>query len=123
MDLEEATIKALEGKLDEIIFKDEEDLTDEEDYFLHGNCHQWCINNFKSGDEIIALVEYDEDIEKDALLHSFIKRNGQFCDVRGCTNNFDNILDIFDYGEFDDYVFKSVDAFKKFLEKMRIPYN
>ena len=105
------------------MFKDVNDLTNEELKQLHGLCHQWCIDNFKVGDEIVALTEYDDDIEDDALLHCYLFRNNEFGDVRGFTDNFEEMMEDFDYYDFTEWSFKNVTDFKNFLDEMKISYK
>ena len=100
------------------MFRDELDLDEEEEDLLHGKCNIFVNKIFKPGDTIIALVEMDYDLERPALLHSFILRNNKYIDVRGSTNNIDDILDSFDYGDFQEFQFSSLSEFNKFLQDL-----
>lgn len=97
-------------------WRSEDDLTNEEIFFLHGNCDGFANDNFQAGDIIIALIEHDDEVECDCLLHCFIQRDGLFVDVRGSTNNFNNVIDDFDHGEFEEYSFNDLDSFKSFIQ-------
>lgn len=105
------------------MFRDVNDLTNEELKQLHGLCHQWCIDNFKPGDEIVALTEYDDEIEDDALLHCYLFRNNKFGDVRGFTDYFEEMMEDFDYYDFTEWSFKNVTDFKNFLDEIKVAYK
>ena len=32
------------------------------DEYLHGSCHQWVLDNFRLGDKIFVMTDYDYDI-------------------------------------------------------------
>jgi len=32
------------------------------DEYLHGSCHQWVLDNFRPGDKIFVMTDYDYDI-------------------------------------------------------------
>lgn len=99
------------------MFKDEDDLTEEELNYLHGRCDDWVRNNFQQGDIIIVETEWDYDIDAQALLHCCLFRNGMYIDVRGETSDYNDILDSFDYDEDDlKYDFNSLDEFNSFLK-------
>lgn len=82
----------------------------EKDY-LHGYCNEWVTDNFKSGDKIIAFIEYDYDIERCALLHACLYRNGLYLDVRGYMQTEEEVLDDFDYGDYEVLSFDTVNDF------------
>ena len=97
------------------MLRDEYDLTDDELSYLHGKCDEYAITHFQPGDKIIALVEYDYDIEQPALLHTVLFRNNKYWDIRGNASSIDEILEDFDYGDFQEFVFNNIDDFKNFL--------
>ena len=53
------------------------------DEYLHGSCHQWVLDNFRPGDKIFVMTDYDYDIDDYALVHCGLIRNGKYLDVRG----------------------------------------
>lgn len=68
------------------------------DEYLHGFCHQWVLDNFRPGDKIFVMTDYDYDIDDYALVHCGLIRNGKYLDVRGVMNSEQEVLDEFDYG-------------------------
>lgn len=100
------------------MLRDEYDLTDKELSYLHGQCDEYAINHFQTGDKIIALVEYDYDIEQPALLHAFLLHNNEYLDIRGNTSNINEILEDFDYGNFQEFIFDNIEDFKNFLDDL-----
>ena len=68
------------------------------DEYLHGSCHQWVFDNFRPGDKIFVMTDYDYDIDDYALVHCGLIRNGKYLDVRGVMNSEQEVLDEFDHG-------------------------
>lgn len=86
--------------------------------YLHGKCDEWVLKNFKEGDVIIVWNEYDYEREAHVLIHCFIKRDGSYVDVRGITDNIEEIKDGFDYSEDNDlYECYDKTSFKEFIRK------
>lgn len=99
-----------------------EDYLDDVDY-LHGDCQDWVIQNFKRGDLIVVIQEYDWDIEEICMAHSLLKRKGKFLDVRGYMDTMDEVLEEFDCDDSDVLYFKTLKEFKNYLDDMQIPYS
>lgn len=95
----------------------------EEPDYLHGECQQWVINNFKPGDLIIVFQEYDYDIDKTCMAHSLIFRNNKYIDARGEMDDIEEVLDEFDCTDDDMLEFKTLKQFKTYLKNMKIPYK
>ena len=70
---------------------------DEVDY-LHGHCDEWVLENYQEGDIPVIWNEYNEDMGKVVLIHCYIIRNGKYLDIRGETDDIEDIEDGFDYG-------------------------
>ena len=85
--------------------RSEEELTEEEANYLHGCCDDWVRQNFKKGDTIILIEEYDYDI-------------GIFLDVRGYMDSMEEVLEPFDFN--DDYIleFKTLSEFDKYVKSL-----
>ena len=99
----------------------ESDFSDED--YLHGDCQQWVINNYREGDKIIVLQEYDYDIDETCMGHSLIFRNGKYVDVRGEMDTMEEVFDEFDFTDDDMLEFETLDEFKEYLDEMEIPYS
>ena len=72
--------------------------------YLHGFCNKWVANNYQDGDEILVIIALDECYEFHHLIHCCLIRDGMFVDVRGATDNFDNVLEDFEDDYFEDYM-------------------
>jgi hypothetical protein len=79
--------------------------------YLHGNCEKWVIENYQEGDIPVAVLEDRESGV--GLMHSFLKRNGMFLDIRGETEDFGDVLEAFDYGEYRVVEYPNLQAFAK----------
>ena len=99
-----------------------EDYLDNVDY-LHGDCQNWVIQNFKRGDLIVVIQEYDWDVECTCMAHSLLKRKGKFLDVRGYMDTMDEVLEEFDCDDSDVLYFNTLKEFKNYLDQMEIPYS
>ena len=93
----------------------------EEDY-LHGYCQIWVINNFRKGDTIVVLQDFDFDIEQTCMAHSLLMRNGRYLDVRGYMDSMDEVLEEFDCDDSDVLYFHKLNEFKRYLNDMEIPF-
>lgn len=97
----------------------EEKYEDTEKYsYLHGFCHEFVKMKYQKNDKCIAILEYRNDSL--CLMHSCLKRNNSFIDIRGQTTNFQDIIDAFDYGEYFVKEYESLNAFKKLLKQLKI---
>ena len=92
---------------------------DEKDY-LHGYCDDWVNENYQKGDICIAITEYDYEVECICLMHSCLFRNGMYLDVRGETDDFEDVLDGFDYGEHFVEEYPSLKDFNKRMKKLGV---
>lgn len=90
------------------------------DEYLHGNCHEWVINNYKEGDIIVVIQEYDYDIDTTCMAHCLLYRNGYYYDVRGKLNNIEEVLEEFDCDDSDIIDFNDINDFIKYLKEMDI---
>lgn len=73
-------------------------------YYLHGLCHEFALAlNEILGYEIVLWINYDEEINSNALVHAFntFEYEGKkyYADVRGITDSLDDITNGFDYYE------------------------
>lgn len=87
---------------------------------LHGECQEFALALNKIFDyKIIIWIDYDQDIDGDALLHAFnaIEVQGEiyYIDIRGITDNIIDIMESFDYWEKPDlYLYEYDEAIKIF---------
>ena len=101
---------------------------EDDEIYLHGLCHEWVLENALHYDKFVILTEHRDETENIGLLHCYIIRNDKYVDVRGETENINDILDGFDYGEFNTLIFTSIDDFVSkceeiFGEKISIWYG
>jgi hypothetical protein len=99
-----------------------EDYNDDYEEFLHGNCHQWVIDNFRHGDIIVVIQEYDWEIDETCLAHACLKRNGRYLDVRGFMDTMDEVLEEFDCDDSDVLYYDKLEDFILYLKDKDIPY-
>ena len=94
-------------------------LSAEKQQYLYGKCDEWCLNHFKTGFEIVAIMQSDN--HKNGIIHCYIRNpKTEHCyDVRG---EFDNNVDILTYTGIDynsdtieEHVFNTISDFKTFL--------
>lgn len=103
--------------LEEISCSDNEKY-EEIQHYLHGYCHEWVLDNFEDGDIAIAIIQTNIDNGNSFLLHTFIKRNDEYLDVRGTTNDICDMLEEFDEGEDDKYLeYNSKDDYINFINE------
>ena len=59
-------------------------LSEEEQRYLYGECDKWCLDNFKEGLQIVAIMERDN--HENGITHSYLRNinTGVCYDVRGC---------------------------------------
>jgi len=113
---EDGEVQVTDG--DGNVVKESDD--EEDDTFMHGQCHQWAWDNWKKGDKFFVLTEYDEDIDRQALLHCGLYRNGLFVDALTQAKDIDDILSNFDYGDYDMEILEK-DEFKDFCIDFGLP--
>ena len=88
--------------------------------YLYGNCDEWVNKNYQSGDKCIAILEEREDVETVCLMHSCLLRDGNYVDVRGETNDFQNVIEAFDYGEFEVIEYDTLEEFNGLMKELGI---
>lgn len=115
----EQVMKEVSKNLKMILEEYDDDMCD----WLHGDCHQWVINNYQIGDIILAIIEYDFDLDTDCLGHALIIRNGKYLDVRGYMNTIEEVLEEFDFDADSTIKFYTLDEFKEWLDLINIPYE
>lgn len=71
---------------------------DKED-LLHGYCHQFVLDNYRKGDTVCLVTDYDYDIESVCLCHACLIRDGRYLDVRGFMDSIKDVLEPFVYGD------------------------
>lgn len=98
--------------------RDEDELTPEEDEYLHGRCDDWVRENFQKGDTIVLIEEYDYDIDAYCIGHALLKRNGRYLDVRGYMDDMEEVLEPFDFTDDDVLEFKSLAKFNKYVQSL-----
>lgn len=99
------------------MFKDEDDLTEKQLAYLHGECHIWALEHFKEGCKILAYTDFDTDINCSCLVHTCLQCDEVYLDIRGNTTSETKILEPFDYSEeLDKVEFNSKKEFKEFLQ-------
>ena len=104
-------------KLMQSIFENDDGIDD----FVHGNCQDWAYLNWKSGDDFFVVTEFDEDIEKYALVHCGLYRDGKYIDARGSFDSLDEVLEEFDTGyDIDDEILSKME-FENFCKDYGIP--
>lgn len=89
------------------------------DNYLHGDCDEWVLENFKEGDVAVIWNEYNEDIDKVCLVHCYIKRGNLFIDVRGETVEEELIEDGFECGSDNGKIYcNSLEEYKQWIRKI-----
>lgn len=73
-------------------------------YYLHGICHEFSLAlNKIFGYDIVLWTNYDEDVKSYVLVHAFnmfqYKGKQYYADIRGITDNLEDIINEFDYSE------------------------
>ena len=105
---------------------DYEDWCEKHDYdeetmnYLHGYCDDWVNENYKKGDKCVAITEWRDEEDCLCLMHSCLLRNGMYVDVRGETNDFDQIIEAFDWGEFDEEIYDDLDSFNERMVELGV---
>ncbi len=90
------------------------------DEYLHGSCQEWVMNNYKSGDIIVVIQEYDYEIDCICMAHCLLYRNGYYYDVRGKLNDMEEVLEEFDCDDSDIIEFNNINDFIIYLKEMGI---
>ena len=90
------------------------------DIYLHGLCHEWVKDNYKENDKAIIISEFNEDFGVTTLIHCCILRDNKFIDVRGETDDINEILEPFDYFDYEMFSYNDLETF---LEMINILIN
>lgn len=77
------------------MFREPYELSEEELKFIEGYCPDWVRENYKEGDMIFCILDYNVGCFGSGLTHCFLKRGDLFCDIRGETNNINKFMDMF----------------------------
>lgn len=85
-------------------FKNEDELTEIEQQYLHGSCHLFAIKISQLyGFPLHLLVDFDEDIQSPVLVHAYnITNDNQAIDVRGSFDFSDLSQKSAFFGEFEE---------------------
>lgn len=105
---------------DGLDLEDWEEEHDDESIYLHGCCDDWLNEHYQPGDKCIALTEYSYEIKRLCLMHCCLYRDGKYVDVRGETDDLDDVIDGFDYGEFNYEVYDDLKAFNRRMRKLGV---
>jgi len=89
---------------------------DDEKNYLHGYCDEWVLQNYKDGDIAVIWNNFNEEMKKVTLIHCYIIRNGKYLDVRGETDDIEDIKDGFDYyPDNDEYHCNNLEEYKQMI--------
>lgn len=97
-------------------WEDKYDHDEEVMQYLHGKCHEWVNKHYQIGDTCIAILEEREGIDTMCLLHSCLLRDESFIDVRGETRDFNDIIEAFDYGDFEIVAYDNLEGFNDLMK-------
>lgn len=95
-------------------------LSEEEQRYLYGECDKWCLDNFEDGLQIVAIMERDN--HENGITHSYLRNinTGVCYDVRGVSKCGEEIVLYtgVDYysNNIEEYIFDNIRDFKKFLK-------
>lgn len=101
-------------------WEEKHDYDEETMNYLHGNCDDWVNEHYQNGDKCVAILEEREAVNTLCLMHSCLFRNGNYVDVRGETENFYNVIEAFDYGEFEIIKYDTLEEFNDLMKKLGI---
>jgi hypothetical protein len=91
--------------------------------YLHGNCQDWVKTHFKEGDKALVSLELNEETGTNYLIHCCIIRDGSYIDVRGITDDFDYVLEGFDYYNHEKFEFDNLEDFIKFINNLGVDFE
>ncbi|MBC5744672.1 hypothetical protein FMM74_014070 [Lachnospiraceae bacterium MD308] len=95
-------------------------LSEEEQRYLYGECDKWCLDTFIEGLQIVAIMEKDN--HENGITHCYLRNldNGLCYDVRGEYGSDEEIIAYtgVDYysNNIEEYIFDNIENFKKFLK-------
>lgn len=99
-------------------WEEKHDYDEEIMQYLHGKCNEWVNEHYQNGDKCIVILEEREDIDTMCLMHSCLLRNGNFVDVRGETEDFNDVIEAFDYGYFEVMEYNTLKEFNDLMKKL-----
>lgn len=94
-------------------------LSEENQRYLYGECDKWCLENFGNGLQIVAIMENDN--HENGITHSYLRdlETGLCYDVRGefsCDKEIISYTAVDYYSNnIEEYVFDNIEDFNKFL--------
>lgn len=97
-----------------------EQLPENDQRYLYGECDKWCLENFEEDLQIVAIMERDN--YENGITHSYLRDpDNRLCyDVRGESDCDEEIIAYtgVDYysNNIEEYVFNNVEDFKMFLK-------
>lgn len=77
------------------MFKEPYELCEDDLRFIEGDCPDWVRKNYKDGDTILCIIDYNVGCFGSGLTHCFLKRGDLFCDIRGETKDLGKFLEPF----------------------------
>lgn len=95
-------------------------LSDDDLKYLYGECDKWCLDNFKDGLQIVAIMEKDN--HENGITHSYLRNldSGLCYDVRGESGCDEEIIEYtgvnYYSGNVEEYTFENIEDFKMFLK-------
>lgn len=95
------------------------ELSEEDQRYLYGECDKWCLENFEEGLDIVAIMESDN--HEYGIVHSYLRnpKNGLCYDIRGESGCNEKIIAYtgvnYNSNNIEEYVFDNIEDFKKFL--------
>jgi hypothetical protein len=88
--------------------------------YLHGRCDEWLVKNYRKHDKCVTITEYRDKLDRLCLMHCCLLRDDEYIDVRGNTKNFQEIIDAFDYGEYNVEIYNTLNDFKEKMKQLGI---
>lgn len=101
-------------------WEDKYDYNEEVMSYLHGKCHEWARVNSSKRDLFVVITEYREEMGCLCVMHCCLFRNSHYVDVRGATVSFADVLEAFDYGEYDVEVYHTLGEFNTRLKDLGV---
>ena len=95
-------------------------LSEEEQRYLYGECDKWCLDTFIEGLQIVAIMEKDN--HENGITHCYLRNldNGLCYDVRGKSSFDEEIIAYtgvdYIFNNVEEYIFDNADDFKMFLK-------
>lgn len=95
-------------------------LSDDEQRYLYGECDKWYLENFEEGLQIVAIMERDN--HENGIAHSYLRNldSGLCYDVRGESGCDEEIIAYTGVNYYssnvEEYIFEDIEDFKMFLK-------